>query len=258
MRVKRGMKLSREFLWSTVVVGIVVFSHQGVAQAGEFVQLKQSDGAMARAFVAGPADSNSGVLVVHDYFGISDATKEAVERLGALGYRTMAVDLYGGKSASKHEEAVALMQSLDPKLTDKVLQTGLDELKKPGRKIATLGFSMGGQPSLLANLNDPDAVSATVIVYGFGFDKLETSRLERLQSPVLVISGAEDTGAVQAASGFLANMKTAKRQCEMFIYPGVDHGYAQPLFNGGRNFSPEAVRASWIVIDDFLNSHLRH
>jgi alpha-beta hydrolase superfamily lysophospholipase len=83
-------------------------------------------------------------FVVHDYFGISDATKEAVERLGALGYRTMAVDLYGGKSASKHEEAVALMQSLDPKLTDEVLQTGLDVLKKPERKIATLGFSMGG------------------------------------------------------------------------------------------------------------------
>jgi dienelactone hydrolase len=96
-----------------------------------------------------------------------------------------------------------------------------------------------------------------VIVYGFGFDKLETSRLERLKSPVLVISGAEDTGAVQAASGFLVNMKTAKRQCEMFIYPGVDHGYAQPLFNGGKNFNPEAVRVSWVVIDDFLESYLR-
>ena len=251
------MKISREFLWSTVLVGIVVFSHQAIAQAGEFVQLKQSDGATVRAFVAGPVDSNTGVMVVHDYFGISDATKEAVERLGALGYRTMAVDLYGGKSASKHEEAVALMQGLDPKLTDKVLQTGLDQLKRPGRRIATLGFSMGGQPSLLANLNDPDAVSATVIVYGFGFDKLETSRLERLKSPVLVISGAEDTGAVQAASGFLANMKAAKRQCEMFIYPGVDHGYAQPLFNGGKNFNPEAVRVSWVVIDDFLESYLR-
>jgi carboxymethylenebutenolidase len=251
------MKISREFLWSTVLVGIVVFSHQAIAQAGEFVQLKQSDGTTVRTFVAGPMDSNAGVMVVHDYFGISDATKEAVERLGALGYRTMAVDLYGGKSASKHEEAVALMQGLDPKLTDKVLQTGLDQLKRPGRRIATLGFSMGGQPSLLANLNDPDAVSATVIVYGFGFDKLETSRLERLKSPVLVISGAEDTGAVQAASGFLVNMKTAKRQCEMFIYPGVDHGYAQPLFNRGKNFNPEAVRVSWVVIDDFLESYLR-
>ena len=39
------------------------------------------------------------------------------------------------------------------------------------------------------------------------FDKLETSWLEQLHGPVLVISGAEYTGAVQAASGFLVNMR---------------------------------------------------
>ena len=52
-------------------------------------------------------------MVVHDYFGISDATKQSVERLGALGYRSVAVDLYGGKSATSHEGAVQLMQFLD-------------------------------------------------------------------------------------------------------------------------------------------------
>jgi carboxymethylenebutenolidase len=196
-------------------------------------------------------------LLIHDYFGISAATKGAAERLGSCGYSVLAIDLYGGVSATVHEDAVKLMQSLDRKVTDRVLQTGLDQLKRPGRKIATVGFSMGGQESLLANLNDPDAVSATVMVYGFGFDKLETNRLEKLKGPVLVISGAEDTGAVQAATVFLANMKTANRQSEMFIYPGADHGYAQPLFNSGKNFNPEAVRATWVVIDDFLDSHLR-
>jgi dienelactone hydrolase len=169
----------------------------------------------------------------------------------------LAVDLYRGESANTHEAAIKLMNGLDRKMTDAVLQTGLDQLKKPGRKIATFGFSMGGQESLLANLNDPDAVSATIIVYGFGFDKLEPARLEKLKSPVLVISGSEDTGAVQAATRFSANMQTAGRQCEVFIYPGVDHGFAQPLFNGGKNFNPEAVRASWVVIEDFLDSHLK-
>ena len=254
MMAKRSLRL---FFLSAIVTGSSLFSHSAFAESGEFVKLQQDGGTSVRAFVAGPEDSNVGVLVVHDYFGISDATKDYAERLGSRGYRAVAIDLYGGTSTSTHEEAVKLMQALDQRQTEKVLQTGLDQLKKPGRKIATVGFSMGGQPSLLANLNDPDAVSATVIVYGFGFDKLKTGRLERLKSPVLVVSGAEDTGAVQAAGGFLANMKAAKRQCEMFIYPGADHGYAQPLFNGGKNFSPEAVRVSWVVIDDFLDSHLR-
>jgi len=251
------MRFSRLLLLSSVLVGIATLSNLAKAQKGGFVDVQQADGTSLRGYVSGPEDSTAGVLVVHDYFGISDATRESVEHLGALGYRAMAIDLYGGKSASTHEEAVKLMQSLERKATDKALQTGLDQLKKSGRKIATLGFSMGGQESLFANLNDPDAVSATAIVYGFGFDKLEIGRLERLKSPVLIISGADDTGAVQTANGFLSNMTAANRQCEVFIYPGVDHGYAQPLFNGGKNFNPEALRASWIVIDDFLYSHLK-
>ena len=251
------MKFSRLLGFFSILLGMTALSQGACSQKGEFVSIQQEDGSTLRSFVAGPKDSIAGVLIVHDYFGISNATRESVEHLGALGYCAIAIDLYGGKSAIAHEEAVKLMQALDRKATDKALQIGLDQLKKPGRKIATLGFSMGGEESLLANLNDPDAVSATAIVYGFGFDKLETRRLKKLKSPVLVISGSEDTGAVQTAIGFSGNMKAANRQCEMFIYPGVDHGYAQPLFNGGKNFNPEAVRASWVVIDDFLDSHLR-
>jgi alpha-beta hydrolase superfamily lysophospholipase len=104
--------------------------------------LKQDNGSELRA------DAKAGVLIVHDYFGISDATKHSAEHLGALGYRAIAVDLYGGKSATSHEEALKLMQALDRNAAGKILQTGLDYLKQPGRKLATLGFSMGGLESL--------------------------------------------------------------------------------------------------------------
>ena len=159
--------------------------------------------------------------------------------------------------ATSHDEAVKLMQSLDRNASSEILQAGLDYLKQPGRKLATIGFSMGGQESLNANLNDPEAVSATVIIYGFGFDKIDIKQLEKLKSPVLVISGSEDTGATQAAVNFLSIMKEAKRLCEMFVYPGAGHGYAQPLFNQGKNYSPEAVRTTWVLVEDFLGSHLR-
>ena len=227
------------------------------AEKGGFVTFKQADGRELRAFAVGPADAKSAVLIVHDYFGISDGTKRFVRDLGALGYRSLAIDLYGGKSATSHEEAVKLMQSLDRKATDKILQAGLDYLKQPGRKIATIGFSMGGQESLNANLNDPEAVDASVMIYGSGFDKIGTKRLERLQSPVLVIAGGEDTGATQAAVNFLATMREAKRPCEIFVYPGANHGYAQPLFNEGKNYNPEAIRITWVLVQDFLVTHLR-
>jgi dienelactone hydrolase len=231
-------------------------SDSSVTKKGSFVNLKQNDGSELRVFVAGPADANAAVLVVHDYLGISEATKETVEHLAYLGYRAAAVDLYGGVSPNSHEEAVKLMQALDRKRTDRLLQRGLDFLTQPGRKVATIGFSMGGQESLNANLNDPDAVSATVIIYGFGFEKIDTRTLGKLKSPVLAITGSEDTGAVEAAIGFLPRMKSAKRPYELFIYPGADHGYAQPLFNGGKNYNPEAVHATWVLVEDFLRTHL--
>ena len=236
----------------------VMEGNNSTVDKGSFVTLKRNDGSDFRAFIAGPADAKAAVLLVHDYLGISDATIQSVQHLGALGYRSVAVDLYGGKSATTHGEAVKLMQSLDRKATDKTLQAGLDYLKQPGRKVATIGFSMGGQESLNANLNDPEAVSATVIIYGSGFDKIDTRRLERLKCPVLAITGSEDTDAVQAAINFLSSMKAAKRPYEMLVYPGAGHGYAQPLFNEGKNYNPEAVHATWVLVDDFLDSHLTH
>jgi len=90
-----------------------------IAKEESFVTLKQGGGREFRAFVAGPSDAKSAVLIVHDCFGISDA-KQSVQHLGALGYRSVAVDLYGGKSATGHEEAVKLMQSLGRTTSNKV------------------------------------------------------------------------------------------------------------------------------------------
>jgi carboxymethylenebutenolidase len=221
--------------------------NNSATKSGSFVILKQADGTEFRAFVAGPAEAKVGVLIVHDYFGISEATQESVKRLGAVGYRAAAVDLYGGKSATTHEEAVKLVQSLDRETTDKILQAGIDYLKRPGRKLATMGFSMGAEESLNANLNDPEAVSATVMIYGSGFDKIDPKRLERL-----VITGAEDTDAAKAAINFLSSMKEVRRPYEMLIYPGASHGYAQLLFNQGKNYNPEAVRTTWVLVENFL------
>jgi carboxymethylenebutenolidase len=219
---------------------------------GSFISLKQSDGREIRAFAAGSENATAAILVVHDYFGISTATEQAVEHLGALGYRALAIDLYDGRSATNNEQATKLMQALDRNVTDRILQAGLDYLKRPGRKIATIGFSMGGLESLNANLNDPEAVSATVIIYGFGFDKIDKARLEKLRSPVLVIAGSLDLGATDAAVHFLSVMKDAKRPYELLVYPDVDHGYAQPLFNEGKNYNKEAVHATWVLVDYFL------
>ena len=224
--------------------------------SGEFIQLTRSNGEEFRAYMAGPADANAGIMIVHDWFGISDFTKESVERLGNLGYLTIAVDLYNGSSAKTHPEAGKLMGTLNRNDTNAILQSGLDYLKMPNRKIATIGFSMGGLESLNANLNDPESVSATVIIYGGDFDKIALDDLKNLNSPVLTITGSKDSWSLPSSTNFLTNMEEAGQLAELYVYPGALHAYAQPLFNGGKNYDKEATRLTWLLIEDFLKRHL--
>lgn len=221
-------------------------------ERGEFISIELSDGNEFRAYSSGPDDSNAGIMIVHDWFGISDFTKESVERLGSLGYRVIAVDLYRGSSATTHKDAGKLMGKLVRAETDEILQSGLDHLKMPGRKLATIGFSMGGMESLNANLNDPEAVNGTVIIYGGGFDKLDAEMLMKLKSPVFTITGSEDGWSLPAATIFLENMKKTWKSSELYVYPGAAHAYAQPLYNEGQNYDAEATRITWLLVEDFL------
>ena len=147
------------------------------------------NGFESRIYAAGPEDASAGILIVHDFFGITPTTKESVNRLGALGYRTIAVDLYFGKSASSNDSAQVLMQSKDRKKTDMILTDAIKYLKRPGRKLATIGFSAGGIDAVNASLIDPESFSGTVLIYAGDYDKIDKSRLENLKSPILAITG---------------------------------------------------------------------
>jgi carboxymethylenebutenolidase len=225
-------------------------------KGGQFINIKDKNGTQTRVFAAGPEDAKAAILFVHDFFGISDAAKQSVERLGKSGYRTIAVDLYNGKSATTNDSANALMQAKDKNETDRILQCAIEYLKRPGRKMASVGFSAGGIDAMNANLMAPELFSATVIVYGGNYDKIEKEKLDRLKSPVLAITGSLDDWPLQAALNFLTNQKS--KSLEMYVYPGADHGYAQPLFSGGKNYNPEATRVTWMLMEDFLARSLKN
>jgi carboxymethylenebutenolidase len=226
-----------------------------VLNKGDFITIKGSDGAVYKIYAAGTEDAKGGILFVHDYFGISNAAKESVDRFGAMGYRTIAVDLYNGKSASTNDSAMVLIKAKDSLETVHILRIGIDYLKRPGRKLAAVGFSAGGIDAMNATLMEPDLFSSTLIIYGGGYDKIEKSRLDKLKTPILAITGSLDTWALQAAINFLTNDK--EKSLELYVYSGADHGYAQPLFNGGKNYNAEATRITWMLMKDFLLRHLK-
>ncbi|HET7003164.1 MAG TPA: dienelactone hydrolase family protein [Puia sp.] len=238
-----------------VNAGIHSGPRDGYTKQGEFINIQGANRSESRVYAAGPEDAAAGILIVHDFFGITPSTKESVEHLGALGYRTIAVDLYHGKFARSNDSAQILMQAKDRKETDMILNDAIRYLKRPGRKLATIGFSAGGIDAVYANLMDPTLFSGTVVIYAGDYDKIEKAKIENLKSPLLAITGSLDKWAVESALHFLTSEKD--KSFELYIYPGADHGYAQPFFLNGKNYNTEATRMTWKITEDFLSRHLQ-
>jgi dienelactone hydrolase len=107
--------------------------------------------------------------------------------------------------------------------------------------LAAIGFSAGGIDAMNATLMEPELFKATIIVYGGNYDKIDKSRLAKLHNPVLTITGSLDKWPMQAALNFLENEKD--KSLELHVYPRADHGYAQPLFNEGKNYNAHFIMA---------------
>lgn len=238
---------------STIRSAILVVALSATPLAGqEPIEVPVAGGAPFTGLAAGAPDAGSAVLVVHDWFGVTGATRETVARLAGFGYRVLAVDLYGGESATTHDRAGELMGGLDPARTMAVLQAGLDALGAGRRPVAVLGFSMGGGPAMRIALAEPELVSAVAVVYGGGIEGAEVEAYRRLGGPVLAVTGSEDAWALDSALALLTRLAEAGRGLELYVIPGARHAYAQPLYAGGENYDPVATRSTWNVLDDFL------
>jgi carboxymethylenebutenolidase len=247
------MKPIRKLLFlSLALTGL--WSSYCKAQQGKLVSIKNNSGAAYQVFAAGPEDAKAAVIFVHDYFGLSPAARQAVEKLASFGYRVVGVDLYKGKTATEHSAALTLMQAVDKNETLDLLRAVIDYLRRPGRKIASVGFSAGCVDAMNANLLAPEVFSGTILIYGGGYDEIGAEKLNRLASPVLAITGSLDKWPMDAAMKFLAAHKD--KEFSLYVQSRADHGFAQPLFNGGKNYDYEATRVTWLLIEDFLRNRL--
>ncbi len=207
------------------------------------------------AYVSGPKDAARGIVLVHDWFGVSPFYTEAAEKLARRGYRVVAVDLYGGRRATTHEEAGALLGQLRDDLAARELDAAIKWSAEGGRKLAAMGFSMGAKHALSAALRN-SSVQATILWYGETVKDPE--QLRRLAGPALLIVGSHDGPA--AAESSLAFSKAADMAgvgAEVYLYPGADHAFAQPLFNQGKTYDPVATEVAWQLSESFLNRRLR-
>lgn len=183
----------------------------------------------SQAILVGPVTAQTGVLLVHDWFGVTEFTRATAARFADRGFRVAAVDLYGGHSATTHDSAGKLMRALgnrDQADVQAVLDAALASLSQGGRRVVVIGFSAGGAWAMKTALAHPQTVLTTVIMYGGGMEAEPDSQLARLERPILLVTGSKDAWALATALDLVPRLDAVAHGAEVFIYPGARYAYA--------------------------------
>lgn len=247
-----------------IVLGFIV---NGSAQAGvdnEAVEAGmvefQGGAGPIKGYLARPKGDGPfpAVVVIHEWWGLSDWIKENARRLAGEGYVALAVDLYGGKATNDPGEAHELMRALNEKEGVADLKGGVAYLEslpyvRKGEKVGAVGWCMGGgYARKLAQ--ESERIGPTAVCYGAV--TLDAEELAHLKGkPVLGIFGADDRGIpTDRVKQFASALKNEGNSVGLHIYEGAGHGFMRP---GGPQHNAKAAADAWTRIDDFFAKNLK-
>jgi Dienelactone hydrolase and related enzymes len=201
------------------------------------------------------AEVRPGLILVHEWWGLTDHIKGIADRFAGEGFVVLAPDLYGGKVTRDAEEAGRLMQGLDQQQALGILDAAVDYLKQQRtvweNAIGVAGFCMGGSFALLLACHNKD-IGAAVPFYG---DVPPDDVLKDLNAPVLFIGAELDQWITIEKMERLRNaMQRYGKAGGVVIYPGVNHAF----FNDTRPdvYDQEAAEDAWKRAVDFLVGNL--
>lgn len=216
----------------------------------ETIEIRMPSGRSFRAYAAGPA-AGPGVVLVHEWWGLDDVTRNTAERIGELGLRALAVDLYDGALATDRKAAAALMGSLDKKVALEKVDAGVRHLAASGAKVGTIGWCMGGGLALRAALSQPDEVAATAIFYGEIVD--DPAVLATLGGPVLGVFAEKDGWITkEMAQRFDAALTKVKVPHVVRVFP-ADHAFFNPT---SPNHDAACAADAWALVADHFRKNL--
>jgi carboxymethylenebutenolidase len=127
----------------------------------------------AYGYLALPASgSGPGVVVIQEWWGLTDHIADIADRLAAEGFVALAPDLFGGKTAHDTDTAGELMMALPVDAAARDLAGAVDFLLAheavTSSAVGAVGFCMGGGFVLSLAAQEGSKVAAAVPFYGVG------------------------------------------------------------------------------------------
>jgi dienelactone hydrolase len=232
--------------------------------------LSYADGATKLAgYVARPAAPKGkvpGVVVIHQWMGLSDHERKVSDDLAGLGYVALAADIYGeGVHPKDTGEAgkLAMTYKGDRALYRRRISAAIDTLKAQkgvdGSRIAVIGFCFGGTGAIEAARGGLP-VKAVVSFHG-GLDVPAGFTPGPISAKVLVCHGADDPWVpAKDVAAFQDEMRQVKADYVFVAYANAVHAFTQKEAGNdnskGAAYNEAAHRRSWQHMKDFFKEAL--
>jgi dienelactone hydrolase len=211
--------------------------------------------------------ASPGILVIHQWLGLTDYEKSRCKQLAELGYVALAVDVYGkGVRPANMQEAAKLSGSYkaDRQLYRQRLKLGLEQLQQqPGvdqRKLAAIGYCFGGTGAI--ELARSGARIAGVVSFHGGLDSPNPADGQQIKSKILICHGADDPFVpVAEIEAMQAEFNSAQVDWQMISYSGTVHSFTQPMAGNdnslGAAYNALSDARSWQAMQQFFQELFR-
>lgn len=203
-----------------------------------------------------------GVLVVHQWMGLTDYEKRRCRELAKLGYVAFALDIYGTNNRPKDRgEAgqAAGKYKTDRELYRHRLNLGLQQLREhmPNAKapVAAIGYCFGGTGVLELARSGAD-VDGVVSFHG-GLDSPTPADGQKIQGKILVCHGADDPFVpAKDIAAFKKELNDADVDWQMIEFAHAVHSFTQPMAGNdpsrGAAYNEKADKRSWQAMKLFF------
>lgn len=212
------------------LIGFLALGATLAAQSPGRVVEFPSGSEKASGYFAAPEGGarKAAVVVIQEWWGLNDFVKGKADALAKQGYVALAVDLYRGKVATDPDTAHQLMRGLPEDRAIRDLKSAIAYLRtRPdvdGRRIAAIGWCMGGGYSLGLALAEPTLAGAVI---NYGRLVTEDATIASLKVPLLGNFGGQDQGIPpDSVREFERKAKAAGKAVDFKIYPDAGHGFA--------------------------------
>ena len=214
-------------------------------------------GQLQAAWAEAP-NAKGGILVIHENKGLNDWVRSVAGRFAGIGYSGLAIDLLsrqgGTAKFSDPAAATAALGQVPPQEFVANLNSGIGELgrRTPGKKLAVVGFCMGGGLVWQLLVSGASALAAAIPFYGPAPNNNPDFRRSK-DVAVLAFYGEQDNRVNATEPIVRASLEQAGMVHQLVTEPNANHAF----FNDtGDRYSAPAAADAWRKVQEWLTQYV--